>query len=210
MEDKYLYFGELEQNERQFQVPNFIGLALHPRHEREITHNALDVLPFPDGSVLKIQSQDVFEHLPFERLPFVFDEIYRVLKLGGTFRLSLPDYRSPLLKRRSIYDDKGRVIGDLMMGATALYDNATAEAKVKFTTDGNSHIWFPRYELILDLIIKSNIRKSNRIKFYQCFLDDENFLSESIPENEMFVMRSVPNDMRSGGKPISIVVDFVK
>ena len=135
MEKQYLYFGGLGRNERQYLIPNFIGLALNPTHDREMKQNALDVLPFSDESISKIQSQDVFEHLPFDKLPFVFDEIYRVLRRGGVFRLSVPDYRSPLLKRRSIYNEKGMVIGDLMMGSTAVYDDATAAMKVNFTTD---------------------------------------------------------------------------
>lgn len=208
--EQYLYFGNLGLGERQFQIANFIGLALHPSHDREIKHNALEALPFPENSILKIQSQDVFEHLPFENLPFVLDEIYRVLKPAGVFRLSVPDYRSPLLKKRSIFDDRQRVIGDLMMGASATYDSATAQTKVTFSQDGNAHLWFPKYELILDLIVKSDIRKCATIKFYQCFTNDENFLTEPIPENEMFVLRSLPHDNRSNGKPISIVVDFVK
>jgi SAM-dependent methyltransferase len=208
--EHYLYFGNLGRAERQFQIPNFVGLALVPSHDREIAHNALDALPFSDDSIPKIQSQDVFEHLPFERLPFVMDEIYRVLKPGGVFRLSVPDYRSPLLKKRSIYDDRGKVIGDLMMGASAKYNAANGTTKVNFTEDGNAHLWFPKYELILELIVKSNIRKCNRIKFHQCFLDDETFLSDPIPQDEMFVIRSIPNDMRSNGMPISIVTDFEK
>ncbi|PWB89535.1 hypothetical protein C5688_14825 [Methylocystis sp. MitZ-2018] len=206
----YLYFGALGRAERQFQIPNFVGLALSPSHDRELKHNALDALPFLDSSIPKIQSQDVFEHLPFERLPFVLDEVYRVLKPGGVFRLSVPDYRSPLLKRRSIFDDKGRVIGDLMMGASAKYDASNGTTKISLLQDGNAHVWFPRYELILELIVKSNIRKCDEIKFYQCFLDSETVLREPIPEEEMFVIRSLPHDMRSDGMPASIVVDFKK
>lgn len=208
--DQYLYFGSLGTHERQHQIPNFIGLAINPVHARELRHNALDPLPFPDNSALKIQSQDVFEHLPFDKVPFVLDETYRVLKPGGVFRLSVPDYRSPVQKRRSIYDFRNRVIGDLLMGAEPYFDQATGDAKVKFSADGHAHIWFPRYELILHLIIMSQIRKCGHIKFYQCFFDDHHYLCEPIPENEMFVQRAAPHDRRAGGQPVSIVVDFTK
>ncbi|MBA2588526.1 MAG: methyltransferase domain-containing protein, partial [Alphaproteobacteria bacterium] len=107
--EQYLYFGSLGQHERQFQVPNFIGLALEPAHDREIKHDLTAPLPHADNSIAKIQAQDVLEHLPFDKVPFVLDEIYRVLKPGGVFRLSVPDYRSPPMKRRSIYDGRGRV-----------------------------------------------------------------------------------------------------
>ncbi|HEX4634891.1 MAG TPA: hypothetical protein VH189_01840 [Rhizomicrobium sp.] len=43
----------------------------------------------------------MLEHILFEKVPVVLDEIYGVLKPSGTFRLSVPDYRSPVQKRRS-------------------------------------------------------------------------------------------------------------
>ena len=208
--EQYLYFGSLGLHERQYQVPNFIGLALNPAHDREIAHDLTAPLPFADGAIAKVQAQDVLEHLPIEKVPAVLDEIYRVLKPGGVFRLSVPDYRSPVLKRRSIYDARGRVTGDLLMGATPWFDDTTGDARVRFSDDGHAHIWFPRYELITHLILKSHIRKSSEIKFYQCFLDDHTYLCEPTPETEMFVQRAAPHDMRGGGAPVSIVADFIK
>jgi len=207
--EQYLYFGSLGRHERQFQVPNFIGLALEPAHDREIKHNLTDPLPYPDASIAKIQAQDVLEHLPFEKVAAVLDEIYRVLQPGGTFRLSVPDYRSPIQKRRSIYDARGRVIGDLMMGATSYLDQATGDARVRFSSDGEAHLWFPRYELITHLVLKSELRKS-RIHFYQGFIDDHTYLCEPVPDSEMFVQRAAPHDRRAGGAPTSIIADFVK
>jgi len=208
--EQYLYFGSLGLHERQYQVPNFVGLALHPAHDREVAHDATAALPFADATIAKVQAQDVLEHLPLDRVPFVLDEIYRVLKPGGVFRLSVPDYRSPVMKRRSIYDARGRVTGDLLMGATPYFDDTTGDARVRFSEDGHAHVWFPRYELITHLILKSEIRKSGEIKFYQCFLDDHTYLCEPVPENEMYVQRAAPHDKRAGGAPISIVADFTK
>jgi SAM-dependent methyltransferase len=207
--ERYLYYGSLGPHERQFSIPNFIGLALHPAHDREMAHDATQALPFADQSIAKVQSQDVFEHLPFDRLPFVLDEIWRVLKSGGVFRLSVPDYRSPVLKRRSVYDWRGRVTGDLMMGAAPYFDSSSGDARVQFSTDGEAHVWFPRYELITHLILKSEIRKG-AVRFHQGFLDDQTFLAEPIPDDEMFVQRALPHDRRSGGMPVSIVVDFTR
>jgi SAM-dependent methyltransferase len=207
--EQYLYFGSLGPHERQFQIPNFTGLALEPAHDREMKHDLAAALPYPAGSIAKIQAQDVLEHLAFDKVPFVLDEIYRVLKPGGIFRLSVPDYRCPVLKRRSIYDARGRVIGDLLMGAASYLDPATGEARVRFSEDGEAHLWFPRYELITHLVLKSEIRKA-QIHFYQGFLDDHTYLCEPVPENEMFVQRAAPHDQRAGGAPISIIADFVK
>jgi SAM-dependent methyltransferase len=207
--EPYLYFGSLGPHERQFQIPNFVGLALEPRHAREIRHDLTAALPYPDGAIARVQAQDVLEHLPFEKVPFVLDEIYRVLKPGGIFRLSVPDYRSPVQKRRSVYDWRGRVTGDLLMGAEPWFDGASGDARVRFTADGEAHLWFPRYELITHLVLKSEIRKS-AIKFYQGFLDDHSYLAEPFPEEDMFVLRALPHDRRAGGQPVSLVADFVK
>jgi SAM-dependent methyltransferase len=207
--EQYLYFGSLGQHERQYQVPNFIGLALEPAHDREIKHDLTAALPHADSSIAKIQAQDVLEHLPFDKVPFVLDEIYRVLKPGGTFRLSVPDYRSPPMKRRSIYDARGRVLGDLLMGATSYLDETSGDARVRFSQDGHAHLWFPRYELVTHLVLKSEIRKA-RIHFYQGFLDDHTYLCEPVPEDEMHVQRAAPQDKRAGGAPTSIIADFVK
>jgi len=207
--EQYLYFGSLGLHERQYQIANFIGLALRPAHDREIQHNLTAPLPFADNSIAKIQAQDVLEHVAFEKAVCILDEVYRVLRPGGTFRLSVPDYRSPVLKRRSIYDARGRVIGDLMMGATSYLDQATGDARVRFSEEGDAHLWFPRYELITHLVLKSEIRKS-AIHFYQGFIDDHTYLCEPVPENEMFVQRAAPHDRRAGGAPTSIIADFVK
>lgn len=206
----YLYYGALGKEERQYGIGNFIGLTLHPQHEREIKHDALDRLPFPDGAVQKIQVQDVFEHLPRERIPSVLDEIYRVLASEGVFRLSMPDYRSPLLKKRSVYDSTGRILADLMVGGTVSYDADTEGVVPRFTSDGNAHVWFPTYEGVLELIANSTIRFCSEIRFYHYFIDDVRYVCDPFPENEMHVMRAPPYDDRAGGKPISIVVDFRK
>ena len=132
--------------------------------------------------------------MPYDKIPFVLDEIHRVLIPSGVFRLSIPDYRSPLLSKQSIYDSKSHVVCGLTTGATAFYDSKSGEAKVRFKEDGKAHVWFPKYELILDLMMRSNIRNSEKIFFYQYFFDDAQFRVDPIPENEMFVIRSVPND----------------
>ena len=66
--EQYLYYGSLGPHERQYAVPNFLGLARHPAHDREMAHDAVAALPFADGTIAKVQAQDVFEHLPFEKL----------------------------------------------------------------------------------------------------------------------------------------------
>jgi SAM-dependent methyltransferase len=208
--DPYLYFGSLSPTEKQYGVANFIGLALQPRHEREIAHNIQDPLPFAANSIRKIQAEDVLEHLPKEVIPEILDEIYRVLSPSGVFRLSVPDYRSPLLKKRSVYNYRGEVIADVRMGGNVQYDAASGNCLPVYLTNGRAHLWFPTYESVVDLVMRSTLRFSNEINFYHYFTDDETFVLKQFPENQMWVKRAPPNDNRADGKPISIIVDFVK
>ena len=101
------------------------------------------------------------------------------------------------------------MIGDLLMGASSYLDENTGDARIRFSENGDAHLWFPRYELITHLILKSELRKA-QIHFYQVFLDDHTYLCEPVTEDEMFVKRAAPHDRRAGGAPVSIVADFVK
>jgi SAM-dependent methyltransferase len=207
---KYLYYGNLLPDEPQFKNDKFIGLALTPLYPKDIKHNAHDNLPFKDNSINKIQSQDVFEHLEYDKLPHVFNEIYRVLSPGGVFRLSLPDYNSPPLWADCIFDHNGNVIADISCGGSVIYDRSIPGKRVVFTTDGGAHLWFPTYDVVNKLIDKSNIKNCTTITFYHYFKNREEFVCNPIPENEMFISRIPPHDTRAEGKPLSIVVDFVK
>lgn len=207
---KNLYFGNIYPHERQYTVGNFVGLAINPKFDRDIGHNAYRRLPIDDGSVAKVQAQDVFEHLEFDKIPAILDEIYRVLAPNGVFRLSVPDYRSPVLKVRSAYDEHGNVIADLMMGGRVRYDAVSRQRKVEFSPGGESHLWFPTYEKINQMISRSAIGRCGTIKFYHCFLPNGSAVCEPFPENDMPVMRAPPSDMRANGQPVSIIVDFIK
>lgn len=48
-------------------------------------------LPFDDESVDEIVSFQTIEHIPYHRTKAVFDEMFRVLKKGGTAVLECPD-----------------------------------------------------------------------------------------------------------------------
>ena len=188
----------------------FVGLALTPTHRREIRHDAREPLPVADNSVEKIQSQDVFEHLKYESLPAVLDEIHRVLAPSGTFRLSVPDYHSPLVLSRCVFDENGGVIADLRMGGSVRYDAETKRRKVEFLPDGGAHLWFPTYQKVQALIARSRIGQCSAITFHHYFLNRKDHVVRDFPENEMFVKRAPPHDGRAGGLPVSIIIDFVK
>ena len=94
------------------------------------------------------------------------------------------------------------------MGASVKANNGVID--VTFTPGGGSHIWFPTYNSILQLVVSSQIRKSSSIAFHHAWIDSKNFVCRDFDQTIMPVARTPPRDMRADGKPISIVVDFVK
>lgn len=207
---KFLYYGNLSPEELQFRESRFVGLALHVLHERDVCHSAYDRLPCKESSIERIQAEDVFEHLEFSLIPKIFDDIYRVLIEGGIFRLSVPDYLSQHNLEDSFFDSKGNILGDTASGATITYDRSIPGKRVLFTTDGGAHLWFPTYDLVNELISKSEIRKCSQIVFYQFNNPGGESVNKQFPINSMPVKRVPPLDMRNGGNPVSIVVDFIK
>jgi SAM-dependent methyltransferase len=206
----YLYYGSMRKEEPQYSNPKFMCLALEPKSVKEIKHNAYDKLNFPENSIAKIQSQDVFEHLDYNKLPAIFDDIYRVLKKGGVFRLSMPDYNCPAMRKECVFDENGNIMVDISCGGSVIYDRSIPGKRAHFIDTGDAHLWFPTFENLKSLINKSEINNSSKITFYHYWLNDEEFHTEEVPDNEMFVQRIPPFDMRENGRPISIVVDFCK
>jgi hypothetical protein len=206
--NKYVYIGNLFPHEKQYESDLFVGLALEKRYAKDIAHDATKSLPFVDNSVIGFQAQDVFEHIEFDKLPSVLDEIFRCMSPRGIFRLSVPDYNSPLLKKRSVYDANGVILCDLAMGGTVTAINGAVNTS--FSAGGGSHLWFPTYQNMLALIVSSQIRKCSSIMFHHAWTDAQNYICKDFDQTVMPVMRSPPRDMRAGGKPISIVIDFIK
>ena len=105
-----------------------IGLSLTNNDERHIKHDITQPMPLPDHSVDGYQAEDVLEHIEYDKLLGIINEIHRVLKPGATFRLSLPDYGCDILRERSVKDSFGNIIFDPMGGGSQ-------------ETPG--HLWFP-------------------------------------------------------------------
>ena len=73
--------------------PSTHWLAIGVEHTSDIRldFNKDQSLPLPSGSVSSIYGSHVFEHMSIFAAPRIFSERYRVLKMGGSFRLVLPD-----------------------------------------------------------------------------------------------------------------------
>jgi hypothetical protein len=207
--NKYIYFGNLLPQEAQYKSDLFIGLALTKMYDKNIVHDATTSLPFADNSIIGFQSQDVFEHIGYEKIRDILDDIFRCLRPGGIFRLSLPDYNSPLLKSRSLYDCEGNVLCDAAMGGS-VKASMNGGLDVNFAQGGNSHLWFPTYRKVLHVIVSSRIRKCSSISIHQAWIDSKTYVCRDFDQTIMPVVRTPPRDMRANGKPISIVIDFIK
>lgn len=49
-------------------------------------------LPYESSTVDEIRADGLFEHLAFKEEPLLFRECYRVLRVGGVFNISVPDF----------------------------------------------------------------------------------------------------------------------
>lgn len=210
-ENKYIYFESTFPISKANMNCSLACLSIDNDNSSNITYDFTKKLPFQDNSVIGFQSQDQFQRINFEKIPYIFDDIFRCLRSGGLFRLSLPDYNSPFLKGRSIYDADGDILYYLAIGGIAK-PSVGGGIDVSFSQDGISHLWFPTYSKVLQLIISSQIRKctSISISVHHAWIDANNFVCREFDQTIMPVARTPPRDKRADGKPISIVVDFTK
>jgi predicted SAM-dependent methyltransferase len=189
----YLYAGDIIG--RPVSMSHFIGLSLTKNDRYHIIHDVRDTIPLPDNSVTFYQSEDVFEHIPYDSVPKIFEEIYRVLKEKCYFRLSMPDYRCDFLLNRSTKDKLGSIIFDSGGGGSP---------------KNPGHIWFPNYEKVVWLFENSKFR--NSYKVLHGYLPDGTPIMEEIDYNIGYILRTPDHDKRvqSPRRPMSIVVDAIK
>lgn len=96
------------------------------------------------------------------------------------------------MRKRSVYDENGKLLCDLAMGGQ-VYANMNEAVKVRFTgRDGDAHLWFPTYANIAHLILSSNIRKCTAIKVYHAWMDANHFICEPFDQSVMPVTRTPP------------------
>ena len=103
-------------NMPQYRGTKKVGLSLTQEDEWHIRHDITKAMPIAENTVDIYQSEDVFEHIEYEKLPGIVNEIYRTLKKGGLFRLSVPDYRCDILYNRSLRDENGNIVYDPLGG----------------------------------------------------------------------------------------------
>jgi SAM-dependent methyltransferase len=189
----YLYAGDLPRNAH---YNKYIGLSLSRSDRRHIRHDVTSKLPLPDACVDVYQSEDVFEHIQLALLPAVIDEIYRVLKPSGIFRLSVPDYRCDLLEARALKDAHGELMFD--PGGGGSYQNGRVV--------GGGHVWFPKFESVKAII---GVTRFADVTFYHYYDPEGRPVTKPIDYSFGYVMRTPDHDrrVRDPYRPMSIVVD---
>lgn len=192
----HLYAGDLPDDPH---YDRCVGLSLSQANRRHIRHDVTAKLPLPDDCIDIYQSEDVFEHIEPGHLPAVIDEIYRVLKPGGIFRLSVPDYRCDLLKARTWKTESGELIFDPLGGGA--YENGRVVR--------GGHVWFPTFESVKAIVEATQFRD---VRFYHYYDSAEQPVTKSVDYSIGFVMRTPDHDdrVRNPYRPMSIVLDCVK
>ncbi|WP_157742831.1 methyltransferase domain-containing protein [Mycobacterium intracellulare] len=200
-----LYAGDVPDMP-EYRSRQTIGLSLRRNDTRHIRHDVSKPLPIPDESVDSYQSEDVFEHVELKKLPATISEVYRVLKKGGLFRLSMPDYRCDILVDRSLKDADGNILFD-PMGGGAYKRRPMFFGEKKVVRGG--HVWFPKYETVFALLKDTPFSSVEFLHYY-----DENGVAytKTIDYTKGFVKRTPDNDDRVSlpFRPMSIVVDCIK
>lgn len=197
----YLYAGDM--NEQRRICKPFIGLSLSQDNDYHIKHNVENNLPLLENSVDIYQSEDVFEHIEYDKLVNIFNDIYKVLKPGGLFRFSIPDYRCDILHERSFKDENGNIYHD--PGGGGNYDYLNNKV-----IDGG-HLWFPKYEQVFELMKQTNFDMS-KVNFLHYYDELRNTIMKDIDYMNGYIARTPDNDKRvqDPRRPMSIIVDCFK
>ncbi|KAI4450873.1 hypothetical protein C823_005410 [Eubacterium plexicaudatum ASF492] len=129
--------------------PDLYGLSIMKADSKHILHDITYRYPLSDNSIFSYQAEDVLEHIEYEKLVDVINEIYRILRKNGIFRICLPDYNSKYLSDISMRDSTGKIIFDPTGGGT--FGAGCIE--------NGGHVWFPTYALVRKLLEKTLFEK---------------------------------------------------
>jgi len=195
-----LYAGKLSRDAAQYAT--HWGITPYYASRRNIWFDVSKPYPIPDGSVDVYQSEDVFEHVEWNAIVPLFDEIHRVLKSGGLFRLSVPDYHGDICRTRTQLDANGELLFD--PGGGGRLENGRVV--------GGGHVWFPTIERVRELFDRSRFGSDGEVHYLQYTEADGTSVMNPIDYSLGHVQRTAENDPRVADRPrpISIVVDAVK
>lgn len=190
-----LYAGDIGTEFEYYPDDYVICLSLTNNNYRSLKHDITSCYPVEDCSIDSYQIEDVIEHIEKDKVVQVLNEIYRVLKVGGYLRLSLPDYYSSILLNRSLLTKTGQVVFDPDGGGKYI------DGKVC----GGGHVWFPTYNLVKELLDQS---KFIEYKFYRYHDQRGNAYCEEIDYEMGYIKRTKEHNLYN--EDVSIVVDCYK
>ena len=201
--DIYLYLGDIHIQRRIYTNKNFIGLSLNQSNQYHIKHDVTKHIQLNDNTVNIVQSEDVMEHIEYSKLKDTINEIFRILKPNGLFRLSMPDYKCDILYNRSEKDSKGNIIFD--KGGGGKYDRINKKV-IK-----GGHVWFPIFSSVKTLLESTNF-SNDKINYLHYYDTDNNPVINKIDYSLGYISRTPDHDKRvqSPFRPMSIVVDCYK
>lgn len=168
-----------------------LGLINNNAHLYNINCDITRGHKLKDNSVDIYQSEDVFEHIEYEKLIFTINDIYRILKPNGLLRISIPDYNQKLILNRCLKKN-GKIIFD---------PNGGGEYKDGKVINGG-HVWFPTIDNVKKLLDKSKFTKINYLQYYD---NEHNPHHQEINYNMGYIKRTP----RYSNKH-SIVIDCFK
>ena len=183
----YLYLGDINIQRINYTQKNFIGLSLTQNNMYHIKHDVTNIIPLNDNTVDIVQSEDVMEHIEYNSLENCINEIYRVLKPGGLFRLSMPDYTCDILYNRSVKDENNNIIFD--KGGGGNYD------KINKKVINGGHVWFPNFDSVNRLLQKTNFL-NDKINFLHYYDIDKNPIVNKIDYSYGYISRTPDHDER--------------
>jgi SAM-dependent methyltransferase len=201
----YLYLGDISTQRREYTNIPFIGLLNKNNFENKyhIQHDVTNSIPLNNNTVDIVQSEDVMEHIEYDLLKDSINDIYRILKPGGLFRLSMPDYRCDVLYNRSVKDSNGDIIFD--QGGGGDYD------KINKKVINGGHVWFPVFSTVKSLLESTDFL-NGKINYLHYYDDNNTPVTNKIDYSKGYISRTPDHDNRvkEPYRPMSIVVDCYK
>ena len=196
-ENIYLSTGNITRHKNKYP---FKYLSPNLNDNNHIHHNIIEKIDLPDNKVDIFLSEEFIHKIPFNFIENIINEIYRLLKPNGLFRLSLPDYRCDILDNRVLKDNNGNILFD--KGGGGRYHNN----KIIGGT-----LWFPKYEKVKELLEKTNF-ENEKITFLHYYDENNNKIMNNIDYSLGIISRTpdFDNRVKNPRRPMSIVVDCRK
>ncbi|MDE7331777.1 MAG: methyltransferase domain-containing protein [Lachnospiraceae bacterium] len=144
-------YDEIHRNEA-----DLIGLSINKADDKHILHDIRKPYPIADNSIDRYEAEEVFEYIDEKDLVQTINEIYRILKKGAVLRVSMPDYYSPYMKRRSMTDRNGNIIFDA--GGGGKYDES---GKIC-----GGQVFFATYDNFRNILAKTQFQKIDWLCYY--------------------------------------------